>query len=68
MSEPSSQYKDTIFLPDTTFPMRGNLAQNEPIRLRQWEDSRLYEQIVKKRKDAGAPKFCLLYTSDAADD
>ncbi len=57
MSE--SKYKDTIFLPDTTFPMRGNLAQNEPIRLRQWEEAGLYEQVVQKRKEAGSPKFIL---------
>ena len=59
MSEPSSQYKETIFLPDTTFPMRGNLAQNEPIRLKQWEEAGVYQQIVEKRKAEGAPKFIL---------
>lgn len=59
MSEPSSQYKDTIFLPDTTFPMRGNLAQNEPIRLKQWEDAGVYAQVVAKRKAEGAPKFIM---------
>ena len=59
MSEPSSQYKDTIFLPETTFPMRGNLSQNEPIRLNQWEEAGIYEQVVAKRKADGCPKFIL---------
>lgn len=59
MSDTPSKYKDTIFLPDTTFPMRGNLAQNEPIRLKQWEDARVYDQVIEKRKADGCPKFIL---------
>ena len=59
MSESPSKYKDTIFLPDTTFPMRGNLAQNEPIRLKQWEEAKVYQQVFAKRKEEGAPKFIL---------
>lgn len=59
MSEESSKYKDTICLPETSFPMRGDLVKNEPIRLRKWEDSRLYERILKNRQESDAPKFIL---------
>jgi len=50
-------YKDTVFLPKTDFPMRGNLPTNEPKRLAKWEEAGLYAQIRKARK--GAPKFIL---------
>ena len=59
MSESSSRYKDTIFLPDTSFPMRGNLSKNEPLRLQQWEEARVYEQVIQKRKAENSPKFVL---------
>jgi len=50
-------YKHTVFLPKTDFPMRGNLPVNEPKRLAKWEDANLYAQIREARKDA--PKFIL---------
>ncbi|MFQ5344869.1 MAG: isoleucine--tRNA ligase [Mariprofundus sp.] len=50
-------YRPTVFLPKTDFPMRGNLPNNEPKRLAQWENSNLYAQIREARKDA--PKFIL---------
>ncbi len=59
MSNEAKSYKDTIFLPDTTFPMRGDLTVNEPKRLEQWENSKLYERIISKRKNEGAPTFIL---------
>ncbi len=59
MSNDAKSYKDTIFLPDTTFPMRGDLTINEPKRLEQWESSKLYERIISKRKAEGAPTFIL---------
>ncbi len=59
MSTPAKSYKDTIFLPDTTFPMRGDLTKNEPVRLQKWEEGKLYERILKRRMDAGAPLFVL---------
>ncbi|MDB6079979.1 MAG: isoleucyl-tRNA synthetase, partial [Akkermansiaceae bacterium] len=54
-----ANYKDTLLLPQTTFPMKGDLVENEPKRLAAWEGSRLYERILKRRKDAGAPTFIL---------
>ena len=50
-------YKHTVFLPKTDFPMRGNLPQTEPKRLEKWEEIDLYALIREARKDA--PKFIL---------
>ena len=36
-------YKDTINLPNTAFPMKANLANREPQMLKQWEESGLYQ-------------------------
>ncbi len=40
-------YKNTLNLPTTAFPMKANLAQREPIQLKQWEEKRLYQTIRK---------------------
>lgn len=52
-----SDYKHTLNLPDTEFPMRGNLAQREPAMLKAWQDQGLYSKIREARK--GAEKFIL---------
>ena len=52
-----TDYKSTLNLPDTAFPMRGNLAQREPDMLKAWQDMGLYEQI--RKISAGRPKFIL---------
>ena len=52
-----SDYKHTLNLPATDFPMRGNLAQREPGMLKQWQEMDLYGQIREAR--AGAEKFIL---------
>ena len=52
-------YKDTLTLPQTTFPMRGDLVQNEPARLERWESGGLYAKILARRRAAGAPEFIL---------
>jgi isoleucyl-tRNA synthetase len=49
--------KDTLSLPRTAFPMKANLPQNEPARLKSWQESRLYEQIREARQ--GAPRWIL---------
>ena len=59
MSTSAKSYKDTIFLPDTTFPMRGDLTSREPARLEKWENEKLYERITGRRKAQGAPSFIL---------
>ena len=38
-------YKKTLNLPRTQFPMKANLANREPEQLKKWEESRLYEQV-----------------------
>ncbi len=50
-------YKDTLLLPRTDFPMRGNLPENEPKRYKKWFDSNVYEQMKSKR--AGRKMFTL---------
>ena len=45
----SQNYKDTLNLPRTEFPMKANLAAREPEMLGAWEETRLYQQIQKSR-------------------
>jgi len=52
-----TDYKSTLNLPETAFPMRGNLAQNEPKMLANWQKKGLYQQI--RNACAGRPKFVL---------
>jgi isoleucyl-tRNA synthetase len=50
-------YKDTILLPKTGFPMRGNLPNNEPKQYKLWDDQKTYEKMKANRIDA--PSFTL---------
>ncbi len=50
-------YKDSLLLPNTKFPMRGNLPQNEPIKYKLWDESNVYEKMKKNRE--GSPSFTL---------
>ncbi|MCH4218584.1 MAG: isoleucine--tRNA ligase [Megasphaera sp.] len=50
-------YGKTLHLPQTEFPMRGNLPQREPDMLKWWQDNNIYEKRLQKRN--GAPKFIL---------
>ena len=52
-----TDYKDTLNLPDTPFPMRGDLARREPAWVKAWQERKLYQQIRQARK--GAKKFIL---------
>src|SRR6184192_4350282 len=47
----SRNYKNTLNLPRTEFPMKANLAAREPEMLREWDETRLYRQIKRSRKD-----------------
>ncbi len=51
------EWKDTVNLPRTEFPMRGNLPTSEPVMLARWAEIDLYGQIRRRR--AGAPKYVL---------
>ncbi|MBN8551475.1 MAG: isoleucine--tRNA ligase [Caulobacterales bacterium] len=53
----SRDYRNTVFLPETPFPMRGGLPQKEPLILEQWGD--LYGALRKARQAEGAPLFVL---------
>ena len=44
-------YKSTLNLPQTAFPMKANLPQKEPERLAWWEQERMYARIQESRKD-----------------
>jgi isoleucyl-tRNA synthetase len=50
-------YRDTVFLPTTSFPMRGDLPKREPQMLARWEGMRLWEKI--REQSAGREKFIL---------
>jgi len=57
MSEQDKDSKYPLNLPETSFPMRGNLAQREPVWLADWQDRKRYQTIRTARK--GAKKFIL---------
>jgi len=50
-------YRDTVFLPKTDFPMKAGLSQKEPAILARWRESDLYGQIRRAR--AGRERFIL---------
>ena len=52
-----SDYKHTLNLPETEFPMRGNLAQREPAMIKQWQEKKLYQEIRAAKK--GKKSFIL---------
>ncbi|MEW9798734.1 isoleucine--tRNA ligase [Alteromonas sp. CYL-A6] len=52
-----SDYKATLNLPETDFPMRGNLAQREPQMLKSWQEKTLYRRIREAK--AGKKPFIL---------
>jgi isoleucyl-tRNA synthetase len=57
MTAPASDQRQTLNLPDTPFPMRGDLARREPGWVQQWQDDGLYQRLRIARR--GAPLFVL---------
>ena len=57
MSKSERDYSETLFLPQTEFPMRAGLPQREPEILARWEKSDLYKQLRAEAK--GREKFIL---------
>ncbi len=55
--ENNMDYKETLWMPDTAFEMRGNLTKKEPEFQKRWEAINLYEKMLEKRD--GAPTFVL---------
>jgi isoleucyl-tRNA synthetase len=52
-----ADYKDTLNLPNTEFPMKGNLANREPEMLKHWDEIGLYR--LMRETGAGRPRFVL---------
>ena len=52
-----TDYRSTLNLPDTPFPMRGDLAKREPGWVQEWDDQGIYKKLRDVR--AGQPKFVL---------
>src|SRR5512136_2216165 len=57
MTRPMADWKETLNLPRTDFPMKANLQTSEPQAIARWDSIDLYGQIRQRRK--GAPKFVL---------
>ena len=53
----TTDYKSSVFLPKTDFPMRGGLPKKEPELLKRWADMRLFER--QRAESKGRPKFVL---------
>ncbi|MEG3044745.1 MAG: isoleucine--tRNA ligase [Comamonas sp.] len=56
-AEKASAYRATLNMPDTPFPMRGDLPKREPAWVQEWEDKGIYKRLRDAR--SGAPKFIL---------
>src|SRR2546422_2217382 len=52
-----ADYKDTLNLPETPFPMRGDLAKREPHWVKEWQEKKTYEKI--REASRGRRKFVL---------
>ncbi|MDO8279727.1 MAG: isoleucine--tRNA ligase [Burkholderiaceae bacterium] len=57
MSDTPTDYRSTLNLPDTPFPMRGDLPRREPQWVKEWEDQGIYKKLRAAR--CGAPRFVL---------
>jgi isoleucyl-tRNA synthetase len=55
--EPKVDYKTTLNLPDTRFPMRGDLAKREPAWVKEWQQKKIYEAV--RAASVGRPRFVL---------
>jgi len=49
----AKDYKDTLNLPQTDFPMKANLSQREPEMLKAWDDNKTYEKLQQKNSGTG---------------
>ncbi len=54
---PAPELKATLTLPQTAFPMKANLPQNEPLRLARWASMRLYDEL--RKAGTGRPSYIL---------
>lgn len=51
-AKPKNVYKETLNLPQTAFPMEAKLVQNEPARLKKWQEMGLYQKLMEHRAAA----------------
>src|SRR5262245_50033219 len=51
-TDTKKSYKETLNLPQTSFPMEAKLVANEPARLKKWQDAKLYEQTLNARRES----------------
>ncbi|MCF6329315.1 MAG: class I tRNA ligase family protein, partial [Henriciella sp.] len=58
-TKPGNEYKDTLFLPTTEFPMRGGLPKAEPEWIKRWDAMDLYGQMRSDAKARGAEPYIL---------
>ncbi|HUS24798.1 MAG TPA: class I tRNA ligase family protein, partial [Candidatus Binatia bacterium] len=58
MTEGGADYKSTLNLPETAFPMQANLAKREPEMIARWEAGGLYQQV--QRETEGRPRYWLV--------
>ena len=58
-AKPRDDYRDTVFLPETPFPMRAGLPKLEPEILERWRAQNLFAEMRRTRQAAGAPLFVL---------
>ena len=56
-SSETSNYKDTLLLPSTEFPMKAKLAEKEPEQIAWWEREEIFQKVLAKNKEAGAKPY-----------
>lgn len=47
----TKQLKNTVFLPKTDFPMKGDLAKKEPLLVEEWKNAKIFEKLRKQSKE-----------------
>ena len=55
----TTDYRDTVFLPRTDFPMRANLPQREPEALARWAAAGVYERRTSRGARTDTPSYVL---------
>jgi isoleucyl-tRNA synthetase len=55
----AKDYKDTLNLPQTAFPMKANLSQREPEMLRSWDEKKIYDKMQEYRGKQSVGKYIL---------
>ena len=56
-ADKKADYRKTLNMPDSPFPMRGDLAKREPGWVAQWQEKQLYQRI--REISQGRPRFVL---------